>query len=68
MESEGTARFKTLLESLIIIAILVSVYWLLGFVILKLFNKEIRTEKGYGACIIGGFILKIFLINLLKNI
>ena len=47
MESEGTARFKTLLESLIIIAILVSVYWLLGFVILKLFNKEIRTEKGY---------------------
>ena len=68
MESEGTARFKNLLESLIIIIILVFTYWLLGFIILKLFNKEIRNEKGYTACIVGGFILKIVLINLLKNL
>ena len=67
MESEGTARFKMFLESLIIIAILVSIYWLLGFIILKLFNKEIRTDKGYVACVIGAFILKIVLINLLKG-
>ena len=61
------ARFKNVLESLIIVAILLSIYWLLGLIIYKLFNKEIRTEKGYLACIIGGFILKYVLISLLKG-
>ena len=60
-------RFKNLLESIIIVAILLSIYWLLGFIIHKLFNKEIRTEKGYLACIIGGFVLKYALITLLKG-
>ena len=60
-------RFKNVLESIIIVAILLSIYWLLGFIINKLFNKEIRTEKGYLACIIGGFILKYVLISLLKG-
>ena len=60
-------RFKNVLESIIIVAILLSIYWLLGFIIHKLFNKEIRTEKGYFACIIGGFILKYVLITLLKG-
>tara|TARA_B100000886_G_C20201284_1_gene398412 strand:+ start:169 stop:360 length:192 start_codon:yes stop_codon:yes gene_type:complete len=60
-------RFKNVLESIILVAILLSIYWLLGFIINKLFNKEIRTEKGYLACIIGGFILKYFLITLLKG-
>ena len=60
-------RFKNVLESIIIVAILLSIYWLLGFIINKLFNKEIRTEKGYLACIIGGFVLKYVLITLLKG-
>ena len=60
-------RFKNVLESIIVVAILLSIYWLLGFIINKLFNKEIRTEKGYLACIIGGFILKYVLISLLKG-
>ena len=60
-------RFKNVLESIIIVAILLSIYWLLGFIINKLFNKEIRSEKGYLACIIGGFILKYVLITLLKG-
>ena len=61
------ARFKNVLESLIIVAILLSIYWLLGLIINKLFNKEIRNEKGYFICIIGGFILKYVLISLLKG-
>tara|TARA_B100000989_G_scaffold280252_1_gene243553 strand:- start:1038 stop:1229 length:192 start_codon:yes stop_codon:yes gene_type:complete len=60
-------RFKNVLESIIIVAILLSIYWLLGFIINKLFNKEIRTEKGYLVCIIGGFISKYVLITLLKG-
>ena len=60
-------RLKNFLESLIIIAILLAIYWVLGFLILKVFGKEIRTEKGYGACVIGGFILKYALISLLKH-
>ena len=61
------ARFKNVLESLILVAILLSIYWLLGLIINKLFNKEIRNEKGYFICIIGEFILKYVLISLLKG-
>jgi len=59
-------RFKGLIESFIVIAILLSVYWILGFIIKKLFNLEIRHKYGYLTCIIGGFILKRFLIEVLR--
>jgi hypothetical protein len=52
------SRLKGLIESFIVIAILLLVYWTLGFIIKKLFNFEIRNEYGYLICIIGGFILK----------
>ena len=51
------------MESFIVIAILLAIYWGAGFIILKLFKKEIRNEKGYLACIIGGFILKRAIIS-----
>ena len=51
------------MESFVVIAILLAVYWIVGFIIFKLFKKEIRNEKGYLACIIGGFILKRALIS-----
>jgi hypothetical protein len=59
-------RFKIFIESLIVITILLSVYWTLGFIIKKLFNFEIRHQYGYIGCIIGGFILKRVLITLLS--
>ena len=59
-------RFKGFIESLIVITILLSVYWTLGFLIKKLFNFEIRHQYGYIGCIIGGFILKRVLITLLS--
>jgi hypothetical protein len=59
-------RFKGLIESFVVIGILLSVYWTLGFIIKKLFNFEIRHKYGYLACIIGGFILKRFLIEVLR--
>ena len=59
-------RFKGLIESFIVIAILLSVYWTLGFIIKKLFNFEIRHKYGYLACIIGGFIMKRVLIEVLR--
>ena len=58
-------RLEGLVESFIVIAILLAFYWLAGFIIFKLFKKEIRNEKGYLACIIGGFILKRGLISLI---
>ena len=60
-------RFKSFFESLILIVILLAIYWILGFLILKIFGKEIRNEKGYGDCVIGGFILKSALISILKH-
>lgn len=59
-------RFKVFIESFIVITVLLSVYWTLGFVIKKLFNFEIRHQYGYIGCIIGGFILKRVLITLLS--
>ena len=56
-------RTESLIESLFVVALLLAVYWILGFVIFKLFKKEIRNEKGYLACIIGGFILKRVIIS-----
>tara|TARA_B100000795_G_scaffold226534_1_gene182594 strand:+ start:62 stop:247 length:186 start_codon:yes stop_codon:yes gene_type:complete len=58
-------RGESLIESFIVITILLAIYWLAGFIIFKLFKKEIRNEKGYLACIIGGFILKRGLISLI---
>ncbi len=51
------------MESFVVIAILLAIYWVAGLIILKLFKKEIRNEKGYLACIIGGFILKRAIIS-----
>jgi hypothetical protein len=59
-------RFKGLIESFIFIAILLSVYWTLGFVIKKFFNFEIRHQYGYIGCIIGGFILKRDIMQILR--
>jgi hypothetical protein len=59
-------RFKDFIESLIVITILLSVYWTLGFTIKKLFNFEIRHQYGYIGCIVGGFILKRVLIAVLS--
>jgi len=59
-------RFKGLIESFIFIAILLSVYWTLGFVIKKFFNFEIRHQYGYIGCIIGGFILKRVIIEIFR--
>jgi cytochrome c biogenesis protein CcdA len=59
-------RFKGLIESFIFIAILLSVYWTLGFVIKKFFNFEIRHQYGYIGCIIGGFILKRGIMQILR--
>ena len=58
-------RGESLIENFIVIAILLTIYWVAGFIIFKLFKKEIRNEKGYLACIIGGFILKRGLISLM---
>lgn len=59
-------RLKVFIESFIVITILLSVYWTLGFVIKKLFNLEIRHQYGYIGCIIGGFVLKRVLIAVLN--
>ena len=56
-------RLKGLIESFIVIVILLSIYWTLGFLIKKLFDFEIRPQYGYLVCIIGGFILKRFLLS-----
>ena len=60
-------RFKGLIESFIVIALLLIIYWVVGFIVLKLFNKEIRTNAGYFICIISGFILKRVIIILLSQ-
>ena len=60
-------RFKGLIESFIVIALLLIIYWVVGFIVLKLFNKEIRTNAGYFICIISGFILKRAIIILLSQ-
>ena len=56
-------RGESLMESFAVIVSLLAIYWIVGFIIFKLFKKEIRNEKGYLACIIGGFILKRGLIS-----
>jgi hypothetical protein len=56
-------RFESLVESFVVIAILLALYWIVGFIVFKLFKKEIRNDKGYIACIIGGFILKRAIIS-----
>jgi len=56
-------RGESLMESFAVIVILLAIYWIVGFIIFKLFKKEIRNEKCYLACIIGGFILKRALIS-----
>ena len=59
-------RLEGLIESFVVIVILLAIYWIAGFIILKLFKKEIRNDKGYIACIIGGFILKRAIISVMN--
>ena len=59
-------RLEGLIESFVVIIILLAFYWIAGFIILKLFKKEIRNDKGYIACIIGGFILKRAIISVMS--
>ena len=59
-------RLEGLIESFVVIIILLTIYWIAGFIILKLFKKEIRNDKGYIACIIGGFILKRAIISVMN--
>ena len=59
-------RLEGLIESFVVIIILLTIYWIAGFIILKLFKREIRNDKGYIACIIGGFILKRAIISVMS--
>lgn len=59
-------RFKGALEGLIIGLIFLSIYWLLGFLIKKFLNFEIRHTYGYIGCIIGGFIIKRVLLEFIR--
>tara|TARA_B110000503_G_scaffold51085_1_gene82583 strand:- start:396 stop:584 length:189 start_codon:yes stop_codon:yes gene_type:complete len=59
-------RLEGLIESFVVIIILLVIYWIAGLIILKLFKKEIRNDKGYIACIIGGFILKRAIISVMN--
>jgi len=64
--NETSARFGGLIESLIFVFLFLAIYWTLGFLIKKLFNKEIRNSTGYTICIVGGFLAKRFLITILQ--
>jgi len=64
--NETSARFGGLIESLVFVFLFLAIYWILGFLIKKLFNKEIRNSTGYTICIVGGFLAKRFLITILQ--
>jgi len=64
--NETSARFGGLIESLVFVFLFLAIYWTLGFLIKKLFNKEIRNSTGYTICIVGGFLAKRFLITILQ--
>ena len=57
MDSNLEKRFSGTIEGLILALILLGLYWVVGFFILKILNKEIRTGTGYAICVIGGFVL-----------
>lgn len=57
MESNLGNRFSGTFEGLILALILTGLYWLIGSLINKTINKEIRTSTGYAICVIGGFVL-----------
>ena len=44
--NETSARLGGLLESAIFVVAFVAIYWFLGFIIKKIFNKEIRNSTG----------------------
>jgi len=58
-------RLGSLIESTIFVVLFCAVYWILGFIILKTFKKEIRNSTGYTICIVSGFLFKRFLVNIL---
>ncbi len=49
-------RFSGTLSGFIFALFLTAIYWFIGFIILRIFNIEIRNSIGYGVCIIGGFV------------
>ena len=57
MDSNLEKRFSGAVEGLILALILSGLYWVIGFLILKILKKEIRTGTGYAICVIGGFVL-----------
>jgi|TARA_B110000971_G_C19869256_1_gene435357 hypothetical protein len=57
MESNLGNRFSGTLEGLIFAIVLSALYWVIGFLVLKIIKKEIRTGTGYAVCLIGGFVL-----------
>ena len=59
-------RLGSLIESTFFVMLFCAVYWILGFIIFKTFKKEIRNSTGYTICIVGGFLFKRFLINILQ--
>jgi short subunit fatty acids transporter len=59
-------RLGIFIESIIFIIVFCFIYWFLGFIILKLFKKEIRNSTGYTICVIGAFLFKRLLIDLLQ--
>lgn len=64
-----TARFKNMLEVVLIGLILGVLYWLVGFILNLLFKVEIRSSKGYLIVIVfGGFVVQQVLISALRSI
>jgi len=49
-------RFSGTLSGFIFALFLTAIYWFIAFIILRIFNIEIRNSIGYGVCIIGGFL------------
>ena len=59
-------KLKHLIEGAIFVLFFLAIYWFIGFIINKIFNREIRTTTGYTICVVGGFVSRRFLITLLQ--
>ncbi len=56
-------RFKHFIEAFIFVIFFLAIYWILGFIIKKIFNKEIRSTTGYTVIIVLAFVFRRFLIS-----
>ena len=59
-------KLKHLIEGAIFVLFFLAIYWFIGFIIKKIFNREIRNTTGYTICVVGGFVSRRFLITLLQ--